>query len=128
LTRPSLGFVLKRKRAFKGWTCAVVDVDLSELGDKAARINITCRSESSAQSTRTRAAAVKRARDFLHERLLMPCRKQPRNDQTGPAVRCALIRLTQFSITKGAWILAGDVIGELYCHHAVRSVTPCNHI
>jgi len=32
---------LQRKRDFKGWTWAVVDVDLSELGDKAARINIT---------------------------------------------------------------------------------------
>lgn len=32
---------LKIKRIYRGWTWAVVDVDLSELGDKAARINIT---------------------------------------------------------------------------------------
>ena len=32
---------LQRKRSYRGWTWAVVDVDLSELGDKAARINIT---------------------------------------------------------------------------------------
>lgn len=39
--KPSALASLQRKRAFKGWTWAVVDVDLSELGDKAARINIT---------------------------------------------------------------------------------------
>ena len=33
--------VLQRKRAYRGWAWAVVDIDLSELGDKAARINIT---------------------------------------------------------------------------------------
>jgi predicted RNase H-like HicB family nuclease len=38
---PSAPEALQRKRAFKGWTWAIVDVDLSELGDKAARINIT---------------------------------------------------------------------------------------
>ena len=38
---PSKLTVLQRKRVFRGWTWAVVDVDLSELGDKAARINIT---------------------------------------------------------------------------------------
>ncbi len=32
---------LRRKREFRNWTWAVVDVDLSQLGDKAARINIT---------------------------------------------------------------------------------------
>jgi predicted RNase H-like HicB family nuclease len=32
---------LRSKRAFRQGTWAVVDVDLSELGDKAARINIT---------------------------------------------------------------------------------------
>lgn len=32
---------LRRKRAFRNWTWAVIDVDLSQLGDKAARINIT---------------------------------------------------------------------------------------
>jgi predicted RNase H-like HicB family nuclease len=31
----------KNKRSFRGWTWAVVEVDASELGDKAARINIT---------------------------------------------------------------------------------------
>lgn len=32
---------VRGKRAFRGWTWAVVDVDVSELGDKAARVNIT---------------------------------------------------------------------------------------
>jgi predicted RNase H-like HicB family nuclease len=32
---------LQKKRGFGGWTWAVVEVDVSELGDKAARINIT---------------------------------------------------------------------------------------
>jgi predicted RNase H-like HicB family nuclease len=32
---------LRRKRGFRNWTWAVVDVDMSQLGDKAARINIT---------------------------------------------------------------------------------------
>jgi predicted RNase H-like HicB family nuclease len=41
IPKPSALASLQRKRAFKRWTWAVVDVDLSELGDKAARINIT---------------------------------------------------------------------------------------
>ncbi len=32
---------LRKKRSYRGWTWAVVDIDVSELGDKAARINIT---------------------------------------------------------------------------------------
>jgi predicted RNase H-like HicB family nuclease len=40
IPKPSALASLQRKRAFRGWTWAVVDVDLSELGDKAARINI----------------------------------------------------------------------------------------
>lgn len=32
---------LRRKREFRKWTWAIVDVDMSQLGDKAARINIT---------------------------------------------------------------------------------------
>jgi hypothetical protein len=32
---------LQKKRSFRGWTWAVVDFDASELGDQAARINIT---------------------------------------------------------------------------------------
>jgi predicted RNase H-like HicB family nuclease len=32
---------LQKKRSYRGWTWAVVDVDVGELGDKAARINIT---------------------------------------------------------------------------------------
>jgi predicted RNase H-like HicB family nuclease len=32
---------LRSKHSFRGWTWAIVDVDVSELGDKAARINIT---------------------------------------------------------------------------------------
>ena len=32
---------LRRKRAFRNWTWAIVDVDMSQIGDKAARINIT---------------------------------------------------------------------------------------
>ena len=41
IPQPSPLASLKRKRLYKSWTWAVVDVDLSELGDKAARINIT---------------------------------------------------------------------------------------
>ena len=41
IPEPSPLASLQRKRAFKTWTWAVVEVDLSELGDKAARINIT---------------------------------------------------------------------------------------
>ena len=33
--------LLRKKRNYRGWAWAVVDVDASELGDKAARINIT---------------------------------------------------------------------------------------
>jgi predicted RNase H-like HicB family nuclease len=32
---------LRKLRLYRGWAWAVVDVDASELGDKAARINIT---------------------------------------------------------------------------------------
>jgi predicted RNase H-like HicB family nuclease len=32
---------LQKQRRFRGWIWAVVDIDGSELGDKAARINIT---------------------------------------------------------------------------------------
>lgn len=32
---------LQKKRTYRGWTWAVVEFDASELGDKAARINIT---------------------------------------------------------------------------------------
>jgi predicted RNase H-like HicB family nuclease len=32
---------LQKKRSFRGWTWAGVDIDASEPGDKAARINIT---------------------------------------------------------------------------------------
>ncbi len=32
---------LQKKRSYRGWTWAVVDIDFSELGDKAARINVT---------------------------------------------------------------------------------------
>jgi predicted RNA binding protein YcfA (HicA-like mRNA interferase family) len=32
---------LQKKRSYRGWTWAVVDIDASELGDKVARINIT---------------------------------------------------------------------------------------
>ena len=38
---PTLIELLQKKRSYRGWTWAVVDVDASELGDKAARINIT---------------------------------------------------------------------------------------
>lgn len=41
IPKPTALVNLQRKRVFKAWTWAVVDVDLSELGDKAARINIT---------------------------------------------------------------------------------------
>ena len=32
---------LRRRREYRGWTWALVDIDLSELGDKATRVNIT---------------------------------------------------------------------------------------
>ena len=32
---------LRSKRGMRNWTWAIVDVDMSQLGDKAARINIT---------------------------------------------------------------------------------------
>ena len=41
IPEPSDLATLRRKRTYRGWTWAVIDVDLSELGDKAARINIT---------------------------------------------------------------------------------------
>ncbi len=41
LPKPSALEVLQRKRSFRGWTWALVDVDLSELGEKATRINIS---------------------------------------------------------------------------------------
>lgn len=41
IPKPSAIEKLRRKREFKSWTWAVVDVDMSQLGDKAARINIT---------------------------------------------------------------------------------------
>ena len=41
IPEPSDLATLQRKRAYRGWTWAVIDVDLSELSDKAARINIT---------------------------------------------------------------------------------------
>lgn len=41
LPKPSTLATLQRKREFRGWTWAVVDVDLSELGEKATRINIS---------------------------------------------------------------------------------------
>lgn len=41
LPQPSDLATLSRKRSYRGWTWALVDVDLAELGDKAARINIT---------------------------------------------------------------------------------------
>ena len=41
LPKPSALVTLQRRREFRGWTWALVDVDLSELGGKATRINIT---------------------------------------------------------------------------------------
>lgn len=41
IPKPSAIEKLRRKREFKNWTWAVVDVDMSQLGDKATRINIT---------------------------------------------------------------------------------------
>ena len=38
---PTLIELLRKKRSYRGWTWAIVDVDASELGDKAARVNIT---------------------------------------------------------------------------------------
>jgi hypothetical protein len=39
--RPARSTVYAGKRDFRNWTRAIVDVDMSQLGDKAARINIT---------------------------------------------------------------------------------------
>ena len=39
--KPSAIERLRSKRSYRGWTWAIVDVDVSELGDKAARVNIT---------------------------------------------------------------------------------------
>lgn len=41
IPKPSAIEKLRRKRDLKNWTWAVVDIDMSQLGDKAARINIT---------------------------------------------------------------------------------------
>jgi len=41
LPQPSDLATLRRRRDYRGWTWALVDVDLAELGGKAARINIT---------------------------------------------------------------------------------------
>lgn len=41
IPKPSTIAALRRKREFRSWTWAVVQADLSQLGDKAARINIT---------------------------------------------------------------------------------------
>jgi predicted RNase H-like HicB family nuclease len=41
LPKPSHIEKLRSKRGARNWTWAIVAVDLSELGDKAARINIT---------------------------------------------------------------------------------------
>ena|SRR5882762_2861850 len=41
IPKPSEVGRLRRKREFRNWTWAIVDVDMSQLGDKAARINIT---------------------------------------------------------------------------------------
>jgi predicted RNase H-like HicB family nuclease len=38
--KPSPIAVFQRNRDYRGWTWALIDVDLSELGDKAARINV----------------------------------------------------------------------------------------
>jgi len=42
---------LQKKRSYRGWTWAVVDVDASELGDKAARSTSHCRSAFYVRST-----------------------------------------------------------------------------
>jgi hypothetical protein len=39
--KPSTIEQLRSKRSYRGWTWAIVDVDVSELGDRAARVNIT---------------------------------------------------------------------------------------
>ena len=39
--RPSTIEQLRGKRSYRGRTWAIVDVDVSELGDKAARVNVT---------------------------------------------------------------------------------------
>jgi predicted RNase H-like HicB family nuclease len=41
IPKPSAIEKLRCKRELTNWTWAVVDVDMSQLGDKAARINIT---------------------------------------------------------------------------------------
>ena len=39
--KPSAIEQLRGKRGYRGWSWATVDIDVSELGDKAARVNIT---------------------------------------------------------------------------------------
>jgi predicted RNase H-like HicB family nuclease len=39
--KPSTIEQLQSKRSDRGWTWAIVDVDISELGDKAARVTVT---------------------------------------------------------------------------------------
>ena len=39
--KPSTIEQLQSKRSDRGWTWAIVDVDISELGDKAARVHVT---------------------------------------------------------------------------------------
>ena len=41
IPKPGAIETLRRKREYRSWTWAVVDVDMSQLGDKVARINIT---------------------------------------------------------------------------------------
>jgi hypothetical protein len=41
IPKPSEVGRLRRKREFRNWTWAIADVDMSRLGDKAARMNIT---------------------------------------------------------------------------------------
>ena len=41
IPEPSDLATLQREHAYRGWTWAAVDVDLSELSGKAARVNIT---------------------------------------------------------------------------------------
>jgi predicted RNase H-like HicB family nuclease len=87
---------LRKKRSYRGWTWAVVDVDASELGDKAARINITlpqrmpgnrakpdpgfsparrwtpCASQHNLQSTLTGSAQANCRSSYRHKAALIP--------------------------------------------------------
>ena len=70
--KPSTIEQLRRKRGYRRWTRAIVDVDVGELGDKAAR-TLRCRSGFSARWMLTPINRVKRGQDSLPARRWARC-------------------------------------------------------